>query len=188
MGAKIGFLKMLLILLVAVWFILPGCGQPKTDENAMPDVVFAYYEDKKDYDKFEEKRYDIWFIDREGALYHVMSNESYNMAQLGEEYKTSLKNICVCIKIIDYEELIEKYKILKEVSVSDKNLVEIQESELEWVLGTKRWSGRCYDSRGNIVYVSLHGEGDSYYTNKDPRAGELAKWMDAIVQDAMPEQ
>ncbi len=176
--------KIILVIVMVMFFAVSGCGQPKIDENAMPDVVFEYFKDEHT----NEQIYDNWFIDKGGGLYHVINGEVYGTAQLREDYKTLLKDVCVCVGEIEYEELVEKYKILREVSVSDKNIVEIHESFLDWGEGTtEEWSGYCYDKKGNIVIVSLHGEGDYYYTNEDPRAGELAKWMDTIVQEAMEE-
>ena len=170
-----------IIMLVLCALFLIGCAREKVsdttedEENSMPSIVFTYtHSAEEEIYMLIDKYGDIYLGEGEAFCYSTAEEKM-------ESYETYI-NVTNSEKIgsIDVEELQKKYHLLKEIE-KDGNYEWIQEESVcDVYLGQHIWKGYCYNKKGELISIGLHGEGDCTCTNEDTRAEELAEWMKEI--------
>ena len=168
----------MIFICVSLLLSLSGCSQEQ--EIEMPEMVFRYF---YHFDYREAPPYDIWWIERDGTICYC-GNEDYQSAvDLMEQYESIKAELDYeVLGTVDTEVLQEKWQVLQEIVNGENNEVLIEEDMLDVVKPEEMWYGYYYNSEGELKVVTLRGEGNTMYINQDPRARELADWLDEVFQ------
>ncbi|MDE7366613.1 MAG: hypothetical protein K2N24_04590 [Lachnospiraceae bacterium] len=170
--------KVLIIICMSLLLSLSGCSQQQ--EIEMPEMVFRYF---YHLDYQEVPPYDIWWIEQDGTICHSRDETYQSAAGLMEQYESIKAELDYeVVGTVDVDVLQEKWEILQEIVNGENNEVLLEEDMLTVVKPREKWYGYYYNSDGELEVVILRGEGNTMYINQDPRARELADWLDEVFQ------
>ena len=174
----------MIFICVSLLLSLSGCSQQQ--EIEMPEIVFEYYYYMDYFGTRDIPPYDIWWIEQDGSIYH--SNDEmyyhYTGAQRMEQYESVKAELDYeVVGAVDVDVLQEKWQVLQEIVNGENNEVLLEDDMLTVVKPEEMWYGYCYNSDGELEVVILRGEGNISYIHQDPRARELADWLDEVFQE-----
>lgn len=177
--------KMVIIICMGLLLSLSGCSQqPEIPEVEMPEIVFKYFYYMDYFGTRDIPPYDIWWIERDGTAYHGGDETHRSAVNLMEQYESIKAEFDYeVVGTVDVEILQEKWQVLQEIVNGENNEVLIEDDMLTVVKPEEMWYGYYYNSEGELKVVTLRGEGNLTYTNQDPRARELADWLDEVFQE-----
>ncbi|MDE7366612.1 MAG: hypothetical protein K2N24_04585 [Lachnospiraceae bacterium] len=162
---------------------LSGCSQQQ--EIEMPEIVFEYLYYMDYFGTRDIPPYDTWWIEQDGTICHSRDEayQQYTAKDLMEQYESIKAELDYeVVGTVDVDVLQEKWQILQEIVNGENNEVLIEEDMLTVVKPEEMWYGYYYNSDGELKVVTLRGEGNTMYINQDPRARELADWLDEVFQ------
>lgn len=144
------------------------------------DIVFSF---GFDYESGEYYPTIVCFIDKNGCIYKTEDREFIeqniedflkNNPNYAEDEKYTL------VGKIEEREMKEKIKILKKIAIKGAK-AEVKETQTDDYRGEKLWYG-YYMKNGKVQVVTLRGEGDRIWINKDSRAEALAEWLSDVFE------
>lgn len=130
-----------------------GCGSgEKSSDHRLPAVLFIY-------SLYGQGSAERRFCDSEGNYYLVLKEELcyLSFAELADKYSSGdIDSDIKLLRICNKDELEKMYqKLLRASAAKDKGLE--KPGELPAVDAPyKRWSGICYDDKGELTEVLLH--------------------------------
>lgn len=170
--------KVLIIICMSLLLSLSGCSQQQ--EIEMPEIVFEYL---YHFDYREGLPYDIWWIERDGTVYHGGDETHRSAVNLMEQYESIKTEFDYeAVDTVDMDVLQEKWQILQEIVNGENNEVIEEDDMLTVVKPEEIWYGYYYNSDGELKVVILRGKGGISYIHQDSRARELADWLDEVFQ------
>ncbi len=166
---------------VSLLLSLSGCSQQQ--EIEMPEIVFEYFYYMDYFGTRDIPPYDIWWIEQDGTVYHGGDETHRSAVDLMEQYESIKTEFDYeVVGTVNVDVLQEKWQVLQEIVNGENNEVLIEEDMLTVVKPREKWYGYYYNSDGELKIVTLRGEGNTMYINQDPRARELADWLDEVFQ------